>query len=137
MVRVRYVGGATYALRGGPTWTDGDVHDVRESTAERLCADARFERVDPSGSLEPDSDASGHPEGSPADNGEPLPDEADVRADSSDDATELPPRDGEYVEDGLCGYYDADAMDSPCSRTAGWGRDADDGLCGQHAEVTE
>lgn len=121
MVRVRYTGGATYALRDGPTWEDGDAYAVADATAERLCERKDFEY---------------------AEGDEPAPvesetDEDNARADSSDDAAELPPRDGEHVEDGLCGYYDADEMDSPCSRDAGWGRDADDGLCSGHAEVTE
>lgn len=120
MVRVRYTGGATYALRDGPTWEDGDAYDVADATAERLCERRDFEQVDPSEGLEPHTDESD-----------------DAEADSSDGPTELPPRDGEHVEDGLCGYYDGGEMDSPCSRTAGWGRDADDGLCSQHAEVTE
>jgi hypothetical protein len=46
MPKVRYVGGATYALRTGPTWDDGDSHDVDAKTADRLCDDWRFERVD-------------------------------------------------------------------------------------------
>jgi hypothetical protein len=46
MPKVRYVGGATYALRTGPTWEDGDSHDVDAKTADRLCDDWRFERVD-------------------------------------------------------------------------------------------
>jgi hypothetical protein len=49
MPEVRYVGGATYALRTGPTWEDGGVHDVDAKTADRLCDDWRFERVDNGG----------------------------------------------------------------------------------------
>jgi len=46
MPEVRYVGGATYALRDGPTWADGDVYEVTPKTADRLCDDWRFERVE-------------------------------------------------------------------------------------------
>lgn len=46
MPEVRYVGGATYALRDGPTWADGDVYEVDGETAARLCDDWRFERVE-------------------------------------------------------------------------------------------
>jgi hypothetical protein len=46
MPEVRYVGGATYALRDGPTWADGDVYEVGAETAARLCDDWRFERVE-------------------------------------------------------------------------------------------
>jgi len=52
MPEVRYVGGATYALRNGPTWADGDVYEVDEETAARLCDDWRFERVNQQGADE-------------------------------------------------------------------------------------
>lgn len=43
---VRYTGSAVYDLRDGPTWTDGDEHDVTPGTATRLCDTDKFELVD-------------------------------------------------------------------------------------------
>lgn len=57
MPRVRYTGGSTYNLRDGPTWADGDTHDVGEATADRLTDDDRFERVDDGGDDDSDSGA--------------------------------------------------------------------------------
>lgn len=41
-------------------------------------------------------------------------------------------RDPEYVTEGLCGYYNPQSMDSPCSRASGWGRDTNTGPCKTH-----
>lgn len=38
-------------------------------------------------------------------------------------------------DEDVCGYFDPETMESPCSRAAGWGRDADDGRCKTHAEM--
>lgn len=45
MPRVRYTGTAVYNLRDGPTWSEGDVHEVDRATAERLCEQAYFEHA--------------------------------------------------------------------------------------------
>lgn len=39
---------------------------------------------------------------------------------------------GSTPDDDECGYYDEESMDAPCSRNAGWGRDADSGPCKDH-----
>jgi hypothetical protein len=46
MPEIRYTGGSRYALRDGPTWTEGDVHDVDGATAERLAGLDKFELAD-------------------------------------------------------------------------------------------
>jgi hypothetical protein len=46
MPRLRYTGGSRYALRDGPTWEDGDVHEVNGATADRLAELDKFELVD-------------------------------------------------------------------------------------------
>lgn len=62
MPRVRYTGGATYTLRGGPTWDDGDAHDVGPDTAERLTERHDFELVDDAeAETSDDADATGEP----------------------------------------------------------------------------
>lgn len=57
-------------------------------------------------------------------------------ADADDDAVEktmdTPRRVQKYVDEGKCGYYDPETMDSPCARSAGWGRAANDGPCSTH-----
>lgn len=55
---------------------------------------------------------------------------SDLRVDSEDAADS----EDESDADGICGYYDPETMDSPCSRDAGWGRDADDGPCKDHVD---
>jgi hypothetical protein len=49
MPRLRYIGGSRYALRDGPTWEDGDVHEVGGATADRLAELDKFELVAGSG----------------------------------------------------------------------------------------
>lgn len=110
MPGVRYTSGSTYNLRDGPTWADGDTHDVDESTADRLTDRDDFELAD---------DES---------------DESSATPDVSDDEAVRAERVKEHADDGLCGYYDPESMDSPCGRAAGWGRDHDDGLCSQHVD---
>jgi len=65
------------------------------------------------------------------------PDREDAVAEAVADAHDVP-REAVYEEDGPpddeCGYYDPDTMDSPCSRPAGWGRDAADGRCQDHID---
>lgn len=61
MPRLRYTGGSRYALRDGPTWTEGDVHDVEGSTADRLADLEKFELVSD------DSDAESRDESETAD----------------------------------------------------------------------
>lgn len=59
--------------------------------------------------------------------------EGDATGDSGETGpSELPPRDGEFVSEGKCGYHDPETMDAPCARPAGWGREADGGLCRDH-----
>lgn len=40
---VRYSGGSRYSLRDGPTWEDGDEHEVGDATADRLADRPDFE----------------------------------------------------------------------------------------------
>jgi len=92
MPEVRYVGGATYALRDGPTWADGDVYEVAPETADRLCDDWRFERVKSDGDEESDEEP-------PEDDGEDF--EAQVASVS------------ELIDDGRCPWcsdYSGDAV---------------------------
>lgn len=53
--------------------------------------------------------------------------------DEGDETAESAASDG-ASDDETCGYYDPEEMDSPCSRPAGWGRDADDGPCQDHVD---
>lgn len=55
MPRLRYTGGSRYALRDGPTWDDGDVYEVSESTADRLATRDGFEVVDDADETEADA----------------------------------------------------------------------------------
>jgi len=66
---VRYIGGASYALRDGPTWTDGDEHEVDDGTADRLTDDHRFELVE---TTTDDDDADDDSEPSGEDGDEPT-----------------------------------------------------------------
>lgn len=71
--------------------------------------------------------------GAPADaSEETFNSSATLKIDVKDD--EQPGRDPEYVADGLCGYYDPEEMDGPCSRPAGWGTDNDGGTCRDHPD---
>lgn len=57
MPTVRYTGGSRYALRDGPTWEEGDEHDVDDETADRLTDLDKFVEVgggDPDKTTGPD-----------------------------------------------------------------------------------